>query len=100
MLSNEAGETTSHLQGMFYRTVKMLEAGIQPVYVFDGKAPELKKATLAARRENKDDATEALAKAREAGNVEDIEKYSKRAVRVTKEHNDDCKKLLRLLGRL
>jgi flap endonuclease-1 len=98
MLSNEAGETTSHLQGMFYRTVRMLEAGIQPAYVFDGRAPELKKATLAGRREAKEDATEALAAAKEAGNAEDIEKYSKRSVRVTKEHNDDCKKLLALLG--
>ena len=29
MLSNADGETTSHLQGMFYRTVRMLEAGLQ-----------------------------------------------------------------------
>ncbi len=27
LLSNEAGEVTSHLQGMFYRTSRMLEAG-------------------------------------------------------------------------
>jgi flap endonuclease-1 len=27
LLSNEAGEVTSHLQGMFYRTARMLEAG-------------------------------------------------------------------------
>jgi hypothetical protein len=29
LLSNEAGEVTSHLQGMFYRTARMLEAGEQ-----------------------------------------------------------------------
>jgi 5'-3' exonuclease len=34
----------------------------------------------------------------EAGNKEDIEKYSKRTVKVTKQHNDDCKRLLRLMG--
>jgi flap endonuclease-1 len=28
LLSNEAGEVTSHLQGMFYRTARMLEAGV------------------------------------------------------------------------
>ncbi|KAJ1676630.1 Elongation of fatty acids protein 2, partial [Spiromyces aspiralis] len=28
--SNEAGETTSHLMGMFYRTVRMVEHGIKP----------------------------------------------------------------------
>lgn len=30
LLSNEAGEVTSHLQGMFYRTARMLEAGVWP----------------------------------------------------------------------
>ncbi len=32
----------SHLMGMFYRTIRMLESGIKPVYVFDGKPPQLK----------------------------------------------------------
>ncbi|KAK3441390.1 hypothetical protein EUGRSUZ_B01341 [Eucalyptus grandis] len=30
MLTNEAGEVTSHLRGMFYRTIRLLEAGIKP----------------------------------------------------------------------
>lgn len=42
LLQNEAGETTSHLMGMFYRTVRMVENGIKPVYVFDGKPPTMK----------------------------------------------------------
>lgn len=41
-LTNEAGETTSHLMGIFYRTIRMVENGIKPVYVFDGKPPDLK----------------------------------------------------------
>ena len=36
MLTNDAGEVTSHLTGMFYRTIKLFEVGIKPVYVFDG----------------------------------------------------------------
>lgn len=28
--------------GMFYRTVRMVDNGIKPVYVFDGKPPTLK----------------------------------------------------------
>jgi flap endonuclease-1 len=39
MLMNEAGEITSHIQGMFNRTIKLISAGIKPVYVFDGKPP-------------------------------------------------------------
>ncbi|KAK2634667.1 hypothetical protein Ddye_029459 [Dipteronia dyeriana] len=98
MLTNEAGEVTSHLQGMFSRTIRLLEAGMKPVYVFDGKPPDLKKQELAKRYSKRVDATEDLAEAVEAGNKEDIEKFSKRTVKVTKQHNDDCKRLLRLMG--
>jgi hypothetical protein len=34
--------TCSHISGLFYRTIRMMVAGLKPVYVFDGKAPELK----------------------------------------------------------
>ncbi|CAN1219272.1 Flap endonuclease 1 [Linum perenne] len=98
MLTNEAGEVTSHLQGMFNRTIRLLEAGIKPLYVFDGQPPDLKKQELAKRYSKRADATEDLKEAVEAGNKDDIEKFSKRTVKVTKQHNDDCKKLLRLMG--
>lgn len=98
MLTNEAGEVTSHLQGMFSRTIRLLEAGLKPVYVFDGKPPDLKKQELAKRYSKRADATDDLNKAIETGNQEDIEKFSKRTVKVTKQHNDDCKKLLKLMG--
>ncbi|XP_019441243.1 PREDICTED: flap endonuclease 1 isoform X1 [Lupinus angustifolius] len=97
-LTNEAGEVTSHLQGMFSRTIRLLEAGIKPVYVFDGKPPDLKKQELAKRYSKRAEATEGLTEAIEADNKEDIEKFSKRTVKVTKQHNDDCKRLLRLMG--
>lgn len=42
VLTNDAGETTSHLMGFFYRTIRIVENGIKPAYVFDGKPPELK----------------------------------------------------------
>ncbi|CAH9075898.1 unnamed protein product [Cuscuta epithymum] len=98
MLTNEAGETTSHLVGMFSRTIRLLEAGIKPVYVFDGKPPDLKRQELAKRYSRREDATAGLAAAEETGNKEDIEKFSKRTVKVTQQHNDDCKKLLRMMG--
>ncbi|MED6154030.1 Elongation of fatty acids protein 2, partial [Stylosanthes scabra] len=44
------------------------------------------------------EATEDLSEAKETANKEDIEKFSKRTVKVTKQHNEDCKKLLRLMG--
>lgn len=98
LLTNESGEVTSHLQGMFFRTARMLEAGIKPVYVFDGKPPQLKKEQLELRLGRRDEASEALQTAKDTGDQEAIEKYSKRTVKVTREHNAECKRLLTLMG--
>ncbi|URD73641.1 hypothetical protein MUK42_08968 [Musa troglodytarum] len=99
-LTNEAGEVTSHLQGMFNRTIRLMEAGIMPVYVFDGQPPELKKQELAKRHVNlkREDAIRDLTVAVEVGDKEGIRKFSKKTVKVTKRHNEDCKRLLRLMG--
>ncbi|XP_032833432.2 flap endonuclease 1 isoform X1 [Petromyzon marinus] len=97
-LTSEDGETTSHLVGLFYRTIRMMENGIKPVYVFDGKPPQLKSGELAKRAERRVEAEKQLVAAEEAGEVENVEKFSKRLVRVTRQHNDECKRLLRLMG--
>ena len=97
-LTNAAGETTSHLMGMFYRTIRLVEAGLKPIYVFDGKAPGAKARELSKRSEKRQEATDGLAAAKEAGNEEDIMKFSKRTVKVTRQHNEDCMKLLKLMG--
>ena len=40
-----------HLRNIFFRTTAMIELGIIPVFVLDGSAPELKKETMAKRKE-------------------------------------------------
>ncbi|XP_042471823.1 flap endonuclease 1 isoform X3 [Zingiber officinale] len=97
-LTNQTGEVTRHLQGMFNRTIRLLEAGIEPVYVFDGQPPELKKQEFAKRYSKREDATNDLNTAIEISDLEGIEKHSKRTVKVTKQHHEDCKRLLRLMG--
>lgn len=44
VLSNRHGDDISVLQGLFNRTIYMLENGMKPVYVFDGIPPECKRA--------------------------------------------------------
>lgn len=83
---------------MFWRTTRMLEAGMKPVFVFEGRAPDLKREELAKRSARREGAGSELEAARETGNQADIEKYSKRTVRVTREHNEECKRLLTLMG--
>lgn len=97
-LTSVDGETTSHLMGMFYRTIRLLENGIKPVYVFDGKPPDLKTGELAKRAEKREEAQKALEKATEAGDAADMDKFNRRLVRVTKHHNEEAKELLKLMG--
>lgn len=94
VMTNEAGETTSHIVGFFYRTCKLLEAGIKPIYVFDGKPPQLKSGELEKRKAARIAAESKL----EQAAATDVVKFEKRLVRVTRHHNDDVKKLLRLMG--
>ena len=72
----------------------MVENGIKPVYVFDGKPPELKSGELEKRKEARVKAEAELKKAEEAGAADDVEKFNKRLVRVTPKHNEEAKKLL------
>ncbi|KAF0310677.1 Flap endonuclease 1 [Amphibalanus amphitrite] len=97
-LTSADGETTSHLMGMFYRTIRMVDNGIKPCYVFDGKPPEMKGGELAKRAERREEAQKALSQAEEQGNQQDIDKFSRRLVKVTKTHVDECKQLLKLMG--
>jgi flap endonuclease-1 len=98
MLTNAEGETTSHIQGMFNRTIRYMTEGIRPVFVFDGKPPDVKSHELIKRREKREKAQAALAVASEEGNVEEQDKQSKRLVRAGTKENEDCRKLLTLMG--
>eukprot|EP00916_Digyalum_oweni_P002813 GHVL01005216.1.p1 GENE.GHVL01005216.1~~GHVL01005216.1.p1 ORF type:complete len:527 (-),score=149.80 GHVL01005216.1:277-1815(-) len=97
-LTNEAGEITSHLSGMLSRTVKLLEHGIKPVYVFDGVPPDMKRDELRKRSSKRNDATESLENAIEDGDQNEIKKFTQRTVRVTKKQNQDVQNLLTLMG--
>jgi flap endonuclease-1 len=94
-LTNSKGEITSHILGLFNKTLHFLDRGITPVYVFDGKPPKLKSKILDTRKQIK---LKALEKLSQAISKEDKIKYLKRSVYITKEHIDQCKELLSLMG--
>lgn len=97
-LTSVDGETTSHLMGMFYRTIRLVEAGIKPVYVFDGKPPQMKSGQLEKRAERREEAQKSLEKATEAGDTAEIEKFNRRLVKVTKQHAQEARDLLKFMG--
>jgi flap endonuclease-1 len=98
VLTNSEGEQTSHIQGMFNRTIKLLESGVKPVYVFDGRPPEAKDGELAKRQAKRKEAEEKLKKAQQEGDTEAIEKYSGMLTKVSRKDCEDVKSLLRMMG--
>jgi flap endonuclease-1 len=98
VLTNAEGEQTSHIQGMFNRTIRLLQAGVRPVYVFDGKPPNMKGGELAKRTAKRQEAEAALKKATENDDAEGISKYSALLTKVSRKDCDDVKQLLRLMG--
>jgi len=55
-LRDSKGNVTSHLSGLFFRTSKFLQNGLKLVFVFDGKAPDLKARESARRAGLKEEA--------------------------------------------
>lgn len=97
-LMDSHSRVTSHLSGLLYRTTRLVELGIKPVYVFDGKPPELKRKEIQERKEIKEEAEKEWKKALEEKRLEDAAKFAKRTSRFTDEMLEDSKKLLGLMG--
>ena len=91
-LTNSSGELTSHLNGIFYKNINFLEHGIFPIYVFDGKPPKIKDYIAEKRRAIKEKSKKKI----EMG--ENIDINEKRAFKIEKNHVDNCKILLDLMG--
>ena len=97
-LTDENGNVTSHLSGILYRNSAMVEKGIKPIYIFDGKAPELKSETQAKRREIRDEAEQIYKEALKAGDTEKARKFAMRSSKLSPEIIESSKKLLTCMG--
>jgi flap endonuclease-1 len=97
-LMDSRGNVTSHLSGIFYRTINLLEAGIKPVYVFDGKPPELKSGTVEERRRIRKEAAKMWEEALERGDLEEARKFAQASAKLTDEMVEESKKLLDAMG--
>ncbi len=97
-LMDRQGRVTSHLSGLFYRTIKLLELGLQPVYVFDGEPPELKKRTIEKRIEVKEEAKRKWEAAVRRGAIEEARKYAQAVIYLLPDMVTDAKRLLDAMG--
>ncbi len=97
-LKDSHDNITSHLSGLFYRTIKLMKFGINPIYVFDGKPVDLKFKTLEKRSIAKEAAKENWRGAIAEGNLEDARKFAKRTSTLTGEMVAESKNLLTAMG--
>jgi len=97
-LKDSRGRITSHLSGIFYRTANLLEAGVKPVYVFDGKPPELKTKEIEKRIEVKERAAVEYKAALERGDMVAARKAAQATSKLTGEMVGQAKDVLVALG--
>ena len=97
-LMDSKGRTTSHLSGLFYRTGKLVEYGIQPIYVFDGKPPELKRTVSEERKKAREEAHEKWKEALKEGDMERAKRHAQASSKLTGEMVEESKRLLETMG--
>lgn len=97
-LTNSKGNITSHVSGIFFRMGNLLDKGLKLIFVFDGKAPELKAEERQKRMQQKEKAKEAYDQAVKEQNINDMKKYGSRLARMTPQIKEECIELLEAMG--
>lgn len=97
-LMDSKGRVTSHMSGLFYRTMRLLETGIKPIYVFDGEPPAFKKETAQQRHDIRAEATKEWKEALAREDFAEAKKHAMRSTTITEEIIDGSKELLNAMG--
>jgi len=98
LLMDSKGNVTSHLVGLFARTTSLMQRGIRPVFVFDGKHPDMKQREQERRNQVKLEAEKKYLEAKKREDREEMKRYASRTTRLNKEMIEESKELISLLG--
>ncbi len=97
-LRDSKGRITSHLSGVFYRTIRLVETGIKPIFVIDGPPPDFKRKTLKERKNARAEAKENWKEAVRRGEKEKIMTYAQSAFEVTVDMVNEAARVLDAMG--
>jgi flap endonuclease-1 len=97
-LKDNTGKVTSHLSGLLYRTSNLVELGIKPIFVFDGKPPVLKAAEIQRRKQVKVEAELLYKKAVIKGDMVKARRFAQATTSMKDYMKDDAQRLLDLMG--
>lgn len=98
LLTNNKGDVTSHLSGLFYRNINLLADNLKLIYIFDGKPSVLKSKEIELRRQAKEEASKKYQEAITEGRFEEARKYSQATSILTDKMIEESKEILNLLG--
>lgn len=97
-LKTSKGIITSHIMGLFSRTMKLMSNNIKLAFVFDGKAPLLKMQERARRQKVKIDAKQRYDDAKLREDYTEMKKFAARTSNINQDMVNDAKELLLALG--
>ena len=98
-LQDSHGRITSHLNGLMFRTTRLLvDYDIRPVFVFDGPPPELKREEIRRRREAREKSQREYETAVASGDLATAWSKAVMTSRLTRPMVEEAKTLLALLG--
>lgn len=98
-LQDSKGRVTSHLNGLVFRTTRLIaDFDIRPIFVFDGPPPELKRAEIRKRREAREKSQREYEAAVAAGDTATAWSKAVMTSRLTRPMVEEAKTLLALLG--
>jgi flap endonuclease-1 len=98
LLQDSKGNVTSHLSGIYFRFSKLMQSDIRLVFVFDGKAPDLKKKEQARRAQAKFKAEVEFQEAKDREDTEAMKKFAQRTSKLTPEMKTEAMKLIEAMG--
>jgi flap endonuclease-1 len=97
-LKNKDGKITSHIYAIIIKVLTYIKKKIYPIFVFDGKPPEIKTKTLQYRNQLKQKALDKLEDTNNILSEDDKIKMQKRSLKITEEQVLECKEMLNILG--
>jgi len=97
-LKDFEGNITSHLSGLFYRTINFLENDIKPIYVYDGKPSSLKLDIIKERKDRKVEAKVKMEEAKKKGDIVGVRKFAQATSRLDSNMIKESMDLLDYMG--
>ncbi len=97
-LKDGKDRVTSHLSGLFYRTINLTCKGIDLIFVFDGEPPDFKEQEIERRKKIREEAKEKWEIALSERKIKEAQKYARMSSTLSDEMIEESKLLLSYLG--